>query len=82
MIWINCEDHMRIIYLEDCADFSSIYNKWIFALNILSKHLHFAEDPLLGYLNSCPSNIGTAMRISIYLSLNYIQQPEVEDVCK
>lgn len=58
---------MRIIYLAEGADFNSIYEKWSTALNLLGKYLKFAEDDKLGYLTSCPTNIGTAMRASVHI---------------
>ena len=67
MVWINEEDHMRIIYLAEGADFNTIYEKWSNGLNLLAKYLKFAEDPKLGYLTSCPTNIGTAMRASVHI---------------
>ena len=45
MVWINEEDHMRIIYLSEGTNFNEIYEKWSNALNLLAKYLKFAEDP-------------------------------------
>lgn len=69
MVWINEEDHLRIIYLSEGANFNEIYEKWSEALYLLESNLKFAHDPKLGYLTSCPTNIGTAMRASVHLQL-------------
>lgn len=67
MVWINEEDHMRIIYLAEGADFNKINERFTKALNSLASNLKFAEDPKLGYLTSCPTNVGTAMRASVHV---------------
>lgn len=58
---------MRIIYLSEGADFKAIYEKWSTVLNLLTKYIKFAEDSRLGYLTSCPTNVGTAMRASVHI---------------
>lgn len=45
MVWINEEDHMRIIYLAKGADFNRIYSGFTKGLNSLTNNLRFAEDP-------------------------------------
>ncbi|MGA8163997.1 MAG: phosphagen kinase [Waddliaceae bacterium] len=82
MIWINEEDQLRIVYLENSANFEKIYNAFTDALNRLEENLTFAHDDKLGYLNSCPTNIGTAMRASVHLKLNAIDPKKVESIAK
>lgn len=82
MIWINEEDHIRIIYLEKGANFDKIYSKFTNVLNILEENLKFAYDDKLGYLNSCPTNIGTAMRASVHIKLNSIDSEEIKSIAK
>lgn len=68
-VWINEEDHMRIISQEKSADLSSVYRRLRRALTGLSQKLQFAHDPQYGYLSSCPTNIGTAMRAGVHIRL-------------
>ena len=82
MIWINEEDHLRIIYLDKSANLGQIYSKFTQALNILEENLKFAQDDKLGYLNSCPSNIGTAMRASVHIKLSNIDIEKIKSIAK
>ena len=73
-IWVNEEDHMRIISIEDGGDIVSIFKR-------LSKGIHIVEQMLakmgsgyqldkhFGYVLSCPSNLGTGMRASVLMKL-------------
>jgi len=49
-------------------------------LNLLEKSLTFAFDDKLGYLNSCPTNIGTAMRASVHIKLNALDEKEIKAI--
>ncbi len=46
----------------------------------LATHLEFCTDAQLGYLTSCPSNAGSAMRVSYMMDmrLDNSQQPVLE----
>lgn len=68
-IMINEEDHIRIqvigsgMCLEKCFEESDNID------NILEEKLDYAFDRQLGYITSCPTNIGTGMRASVMLHL-------------
>ncbi len=68
-LWINEEDHLRVISMDDHGDMSRTFNRLVSALELLEKKLDFAWDDALGYLASCPSNIGTAMRAGVHIRL-------------
>jgi ATP:guanido phosphotransferase, C-terminal catalytic domain/ATP:guanido phosphotransferase, N-terminal domain len=74
MVWINEEDHLRIISLEKTSDLSSVYNRLCRAHGALNKSLDFARDKKYGYLTSCPTNIGTAMRAGVHIQLEKLEQ--------
>lgn len=82
MVWINEEDHMRIIYLTYKKDLISAYNKFVDAISVLEKKLEFAWDKKLGYLNSCPTNIGTALRVSVHIKLDNLSIEEIKSIAK
>ncbi len=82
-IWINEEDHIRVMYLEKDADVAHVASQLFKALNLLGSKLQFAYDPKLGYLNSCPTNIGTAMRVSIHIKVpSSYSETELKALCK
>lgn len=74
MIWVNEEDHLRIISLERTSDLSSVYNRLSKALQVLNRHLDFSWDETFGYLTSCPTNIGTSMRAGVHIQLEKLEQ--------
>ncbi len=68
-VMINEEDHLRIQVMQSGFD---LEETWQIANSIddgLSKLLEFAYAPRWGYLTSCPTNTGTAMRGSVMLHL-------------
>ncbi|MPC66485.1 Arginine kinase [Portunus trituberculatus] len=69
VVWVNEEDHLRIISMESGGDLARIYDRWMRALTTLSSRLHFANSPRLGFLNFCPTNLGTAIRASVHVRL-------------
>ena len=74
IVWVNEEDHIRIISMNKGGDFKAVFIKLFDAINQLSVNLDFAFDNSLGYLNSCPTNIGTAMRASVHIKLPRLSQ--------
>lgn len=68
-IMINEEDHLRIQCL---APGMQLTNAWNICNNIddlLSEKIDFAWNENIGYLTSCPTNIGTAIRASVMMHL-------------
>jgi len=77
-VWINEEDHLRIISMDDHGDMATTFNRLAFALESLKDKLNFAWDDTLGYLAACPSNIGTGMRAGVHIRLpRLFNQPEL-----
>jgi len=74
IVWVNEEDHLRIISLAATSDLSSVYNRLSKALSWLNNHLDFAWDETYGHLTSCPTNIGTAMRAGVHIRLEKLEQ--------
>ncbi|MDA3787296.1 MAG: phosphagen kinase [Desulfobacula sp.] len=74
MVWVNEEDHLRIISLEKASDLSKVYNRLCQALSALNQTLDFAWDKTYGHLTSCPTNIGTSMRAGAHIQLEKLEQ--------
>lgn len=68
-IMINEEDHLRIqvlnsgLSLEECLKTANMID------DILEENLDYAFDKDLGYITSCPTNLGTGLRASTMLHL-------------
>ena len=74
MIWVNEEDHLRIMCLRNGGDIQGVFITLMNGIRELERELtirgwHFAYDPRLGYLTSCPTNVGTSMRASVHVRL-------------
>ncbi len=69
LVWINEEDHLRIISMQAGGDIKAVFTRLVSALNLLQTRLSFSQNQHLGYISSCPTNLGTAMRASVHISL-------------
>lgn len=74
MIWVNEEDHLRIMCLRPGGDIQGVFTTLMDGVRELEVELQkrgwsFAKDTRLGYLTSCPTNIGTSMRASVHVRL-------------
>ncbi|MDL2281312.1 protein arginine kinase [Selenomonadales bacterium OttesenSCG-928-I06] len=68
-IMINEEDHLRIQITKPGLNLWSALEKASFIDNILTDNLNIAFDERLGFLTSCPTNLGTGLRASVMLHL-------------
>ncbi len=68
-IMVNEEDHLRIqclfpgLQLDKAWDAANEYD------NLLEEHINYAFHEELGYLTSCPTNVGTGLRASVMVHL-------------
>jgi len=69
VIWVNEEDHLRIISLQKGGDLRRVYSRLVEAVRYLEKYIHFERSEKLGYLTFCPSNLGTTLRASVHMRL-------------
>ncbi len=68
-IMINEEDHIRIQILGSGMCLNECWEEGTRIDDVLEEKLDFAFDKELGYITSCPTNIGTGMRASVMLHL-------------
>lgn len=68
-IMINEEDHIRIQSLGSGMCLNECWEKGTRIDDVLEEKLDYAFDRELGYITSCPTNIGTGMRASVMLHL-------------
>lgn len=66
---INEEDHLRIQGFVGGFDVEKCYDKIKTFENEMSEKLEFAKSEKYGYLTSCPTNVGTGVRVSVLLHL-------------
>lgn len=68
-IMVNEEDHVRIQAMSTDLSLSDLYQKASSVDDQLDRELEISYDEHLGYLTTCPTNIGTGMRASVMLHL-------------
>ncbi len=69
LVWVNEEDQLRIISMQPGGNVREVFARLSTAIGELEKKLTFAYDDRHGYLSSCPTNLGTAMRASVHVKL-------------
>lgn len=68
-IMINEEDHLRLQCIVGGLNLKEAYNEINKIDNLLEESLDFAYDKDLGYLTTCPTNVGTGLRASVMIHL-------------
>ena len=68
-VMINEEDHLRMQALSPGFQLESVWKRLNHFDDVLSSRIPYAFDARLGFLTSCPSNLGTGMRASVMLHL-------------
>jgi len=69
LTWVNEEDQLRIISMQPGSDILSVFTRLSIAAAAIEKVAKFAHDDHLGYITSCPTNLGTALRASVHIKL-------------
>lgn len=69
LIWVNEEDQLRIISMEQGSDIGAVFKRLSTAAALIEKEAEFAHTEHLGYITSCPTNLGTGLRASVHIKL-------------
>jgi creatine kinase len=74
LVWVNEEDHLRVISMEMGPDIKNVFSRFATLCNEVEKvvkeaGLSFAHSEHLGYILTCPSNLGTGLRASMMVKL-------------
>jgi len=86
-LMVNEEDHLRMQSLLPGLQIRAAWEAIDAVDTGLEGRVEFAFSPVLGYLTSCPTNVGTAIRVSAMLHLPGLVladqiQPTIEAVSK
>ncbi len=55
--------------MQQGADLGAVFERLSRAAGLIEKVAKFAHDEHLGYITSCPTNLGTALRASVHIFL-------------
>lgn len=68
-IMVNEEDHLRLQILNAGFDLDRAFSDMLQIDRALEASLEYAFSQEYGYLTSCPTNVGTGLRVSVMLHL-------------
>ena len=74
LVWVNEEDQLRIISMQPGGDIGEVFTRLSKAVSHIEKYMDFSHDPSLGFITSCPTNLGTALRASVHIELPFLGQ--------
>jgi len=86
-VWINEEDHMRIISMEKGDNVKNIFLRFAKATEVIADTLKaagydFMHNDHLGYVLTCPSNLGTGLRAGAMVKVPLVSaRPDFKEVC-
>merc|ERR1711974_142207 len=75
LVWINEEDQLRIISMQKGGDVRGVFERLARGIAAVGDSVkaesgkEFLLSPKFGYVNSCPTNLGTGMRASVHVDL-------------
>jgi arginine kinase len=78
IVWVNEEDQLRIISMQKDSDVGSVFTRLSKAYSQIQKSLKFAHDKHLGFISTCPTNLGTGLRASVHVHLPNLGQNKEE----
>ncbi|OWF45839.1 Arginine kinase [Mizuhopecten yessoensis] len=82
LIWVNEEDHLRIISMQMGGDLGAVYTRLVKGIQKMSEKLEFAHHDKLGFLTFCPTNLGTTLRASVHIKIPKLAAtPEFKEFC-
>ncbi|MDC0295529.1 protein arginine kinase [bacterium] len=68
-VMVNEEDHLRIQVMHSGLDLKSVWTQINSLDDQLESSILYAFHSTFGYLTSCPTNVGTGLRVSVMLHL-------------
>ncbi|NWZ93542.1 KCRM kinase, partial [Nesospiza acunhae] len=88
LVWVNEEDHLRVISMEKGGNMKEVFRRFCVGLKKIEEIFKKAGHPFmwtehLGYILTCPSNLGTGLRGGVHVRLQHLSQhPKFEEILK
>ncbi|XP_033109819.1 creatine kinase U-type, mitochondrial-like [Anneissia japonica] len=86
LVWVNEEDHTRVISMEKGGNMKRVFKRFCDGLKEVEKQIQengweFMWNEHLGYILTCPSNLGTGLRAGVHVKLAKLHKdPRFEDI--
>jgi creatine kinase len=88
IVWINEEDHARVISMQPGGNMKQVFERFCVAINavesaVKAKGSGFMHNDHLGYILTCPSNLGTGLRAGVHVKIPLLSvNPKFKSVLK
>ncbi|XP_054643638.1 creatine kinase, testis isozyme-like isoform X2 [Dunckerocampus dactyliophorus] len=88
LVWVNEEDHLRVISMQQGGNLKEVFTRFCTGLAELEARFKekghvFMWNEHLGYILTCPSNLGTGLRAGVHVKLpNLSKHPDFEEILK
>uniref|UniRef100_A0A9J8A676 creatine kinase n=1 Tax=Cyprinus carpio carpio TaxID=630221 RepID=A0A9J8A676_CYPCA len=81
LVWVNEEDHLRVISMQKGGNMKEVFNRFCTGLTKIEelfkeKGHEFMWNEHLGYVLTCPSNLGTGLRGGVHVKLPNLSKHE------
>nr|XP_043898297.1 creatine kinase, testis isozyme [Solea senegalensis] len=88
LVWVNEEDHLRVISMQTGGNMKEVFTRFCTGLTQIEslfkeKGQAFMWNEHLGYVLTCPSNLGTGLRAGVHVKLpNMSKNDKFDEVLK
>ncbi|XP_037098289.1 creatine kinase, brain a [Syngnathus acus] len=88
LVWVNEEDHLRVISMQKGGNMKEVFQRFCTGLTEIESLVRnrghiFMWNEHLGYILTCPSNLGTGLRAGVHVKLpNMSKHAKFEEVLK
>jgi len=81
LVWVNEEDHLRVISMEKSGDIRKVFKRFcegLIKVETLMKETgnEYMWNEHLGYVLTCPSNLGTGLRAGVHVKIPHVSSHE------
>merc|ERR1711863_55173 len=79
LVWVNEEDHIRVISMQKDGNMHEVFTRWCDGLNKFEAACkeagyEFMWNEHLGYILTCPSNLGTGVRCGVHVKIPKVSE--------
>ena len=81
LVWVNEEDHIRVISMQKGGNMKEVFERFCTGLQkveeLMKKSGHeFMWSEHLGFILTCPSNLGTGLRAGVHVKIPNLAKDE------
>jgi len=81
LVWVNEEDHLRVIAMQKGGNIKEVFRRFCQGLTkfedaMKAKGNDFMWNEHLGYVLTCPSNLGTGLRAGVHIKIPHLAKDE------